>query len=177
MNDSQLVEKILHDGQTQLFGQLVKRYSSLVYSKALSILHNTDAAADVTQLTFIKVFTQLDTWNGAESMAPWLSVVAVHLAINAAQKKSRKHHVALDFDLQARDDYCEEHEQKLQNLEKLVENLPDNERTIIQLHYYQKLTTELIAKQLNMTQSNVLVKLHRIREKLKQQLTEREHER
>lgn len=66
-----------------------------------------------------------------------------------------------------KNDYSEEREQLLQAVEARIEELPPGDKTIIKLHYYEGRKAEEIARQLGMTTGNVLVKLHRIREKIK----------
>ena len=66
-----------------------------------------------------------------------------------------------------KNDYSEEREQLLQAVEARIEELPSGDKAIIKLHYYEGRKAEEIARQLGMTTGNVLVKLHRIREKIK----------
>ena len=68
---------------------------------------------------------------------------------------------------QEEDSFQEEREQQLQKLEEAIRQLPAEERKLIEMHYYKKLKTEDIARQTGLTQSNVLVRLHRTREHIK----------
>ena len=52
-------------------------------------------------------------------------------------------------------------------MDRAIASLPEDERLIIELHYYQKLKVKDIAEQTGQSQSNILVRLHRIRAKLK----------
>jgi RNA polymerase sigma-70 factor (ECF subfamily) len=58
----------------------------------------------------------------------------------------------------------------LSAMERAIGRLPDVDRQIIQLHYYKGKKTSEIAAMLNLSNSNVLVKLHRIREQLKKEM-------
>ncbi len=90
MNDLQIVERILNRREKNLFAVVVAKYSALVYSKALVILRDEELAKDVSQQAFIKAYTNLDSWNGGESLAPWLSVIASHMAVNMLDKVKRR---------------------------------------------------------------------------------------
>lgn len=177
MNDSQIVERILRRRDTALFGVVVAKYSGLVFSKALGIIRDCDLAADVAQQTFINAWEKLDSWCGGESLAPWLSVIAAHLAVNMLEKNRRENRVPLETDIPEEDDYSEEREQMVSALREAVKSLPGKEREIVVMHYYRKLKTEEIARRLGMSTANVLVKLHRIREKLKNRINSVNYER
>lgn len=60
----------------------------------------------------------------------------------------------------------------LQRLEAAINELQPNDQAIVRLHYYEKKKAEEVARKLNMTKSNVLVRLHRIREQLKKRLND-----
>ena len=65
MEDREIVREIVEQGRTGLFTEIVKRYSGLVYSKALGVVRREDLAADVTQTTFVKAYEQCtDIGNG-----------------------------------------------------------------------------------------------------------------
>ena len=70
--------------------------------------------------------------------------------------------------------YSEEHEAQLQQMEAAIAQLPEQDQQLLRLHYYDHRHTADIARQTGLSQSNVLVKLHRIRERLKKAMT---HER
>ena len=52
-------------------------------------------------------------------------------------------------------------------MERAISTLPEAERRLIEMYYNRQLSTKDIAATTGMTQANVLVKLHRIRERLK----------
>ena len=61
-------------------------------------------------------------------------------------------------------------------MKKAIDQLPEQDRQIIAMHYFDGLKTDGIAAQLGLSQSNVLVKLHRIREKLRKELQNEDNE-
>jgi RNA polymerase sigma-70 factor (ECF subfamily) len=65
----------------------------------------------------------------------------------------------------------EENEQK-RIIKRLFEALNPDESTLVTLYYYQDVATEEIANITGLSQSNVKVKLHRIRQKMHNQLQE-----
>lgn len=170
MEDKSLVRQILQSGDSRPFAQLMQRYSGMVFSKAIGMVRSEELAAEVTQQTFIKAYDRLDTWSG-EHLGPWLITIAMHTALNLLDKERRRRTSSLD-DVQETadrptDTYSAEREEQLQRMERAIAQLSDTDRQILELHYYQQMKTDAIARHIGLTQSNVLVRLHRIRERLK----------
>jgi RNA polymerase sigma-70 factor (ECF subfamily) len=76
----------------------------------------------------------------------------------------------------AESEYSDEHEQRLQAMDKAIGKLPEQDRQIIMLHDNKRGKTDEIAALLHLSQSNVLVKLHRIRERLRRNLENEDNE-
>lgn len=169
MEDREIVNDILRHGHTKCYEEIVRRYSGVVYSKALGICHAADMAREITQQTFVKAYVRLSDWRGDGSLAPWLTVIAMHLAVSTLEKERCRRTLPIVCELPDMP-YNEEHEQRLVRMEQVIRTLPEVDRQIIRLHYYEQCRTEEVARRMGMTQSNVLVKLHRIRERIKKQM-------
>ncbi|MBR1468522.1 MAG: sigma-70 family RNA polymerase sigma factor [Prevotella sp.] len=169
MTDRELVHQVLHDNRQQAFAAIVGRYSGMVFSKALGIVKREDAAKDIAQQTFLKAYERLAYWRG-EELGPWLVSIAMHTALNELERARRAQRHALAAN-QPPPDYDAERETMLQRMEQAIDALPEQDQTIIQLHYFQQRKTDEIARVVGLSQSNVLVRLHRIRERLKKMLT------
>ncbi len=173
MTDKQLVQRTLLHADHRAFEELMKRHSFLVYGKALSILHQSEQAKEVAQQTWVKVYYRLSSWRG-DQFAPWVSAIATFTALNERERSARQR----SFEehpsrvLVAADEYDSEREERLQQMEKAIRSLQPQDREIIRLHYYQHMKTDEVARLLNLSQSNVLVRLHRIRERLKNELSQ-----
>ena len=61
-------------------------------------------------------------------------------------------------------------------MEAAIAALPEQDQQLLRLHYYEQLKTADIARRTGISQSNVLVKLHRIRERLKDILTHKRND-
>ena len=164
MTDRELVNRVLRDGHQQSFAEIVSRYSGMVFSKALSVVHREELAKEVAQQTFIRAYERLAYWR-KDSLGPWLAAIAMHLALNELERERRHAHP-----VPATDDYDPDREALLQRMEQAIGQLPEQDQTIIRLHYYQQQKTDEIAQQTGLSQSNVLVRLHRIRDRLRRSL-------
>jgi len=176
MNDREIVDSILRHGDSKQFGLLVRQYMPMVLSKALGIVKDRELASEIAQQTFVRAYASLSSWHG-QQIAPWLITIACHQSINYLDKARRRRAVAVDNVAIAQEEYDEEHEQRLLSLEKALSDLPEQDQRIIKMHYYEHLKTDEIATHTGLSQQNVLVKLHRIRERLKKKLTDYGNER
>ena len=178
MTDKELAQEVVQHGSHKAFAEIVHRYSGMVFSKALGVMRTEEGAAEVTQQTFVRAYESLDAWRGTE-LAPWLTAIATHTALKLLDKERRRRTVSMD-DLSVSSvlsessesvSYSEDHEARLQQMEAAIEALPEQDQQLLHLHYYEQCRTADIARQTGLSQSNVLVKLHRIRERLKKAMT------
>ena len=173
MTDRELTYQVTQRGNQKAFAEIVHRYSGMVFSKALGVIHTEEGAAEVTQQTFVRAYENLDAWRGTE-LGPWLTAIAAHTALKFLDKERRRRTSSLDDlpgrvlgGIPAESSYSEEHEARLQQMESAIAALPESDQLLLRLHYYDGCKTADIARHTGLSQSNVLVKLHRIRERLK----------
>lgn len=173
MTDRELSYQVMQSGNQKAFAEIVQRYSGMVFSKALGVMHSEEGAAEVTQQTFVRAYENLATWRGTE-LGPWLTAIAIHTALKLIDKERRRHTSFLDDlptsmlgSIPSESSYSEEHETLLRQMEAAIDTLPESDQQLLRLHYYEDYNTAYIARRTGLSQSNVLVKLHRIRERLK----------
>lgn len=176
MTDRELANQAIQ-GNHKAFAEIVHRHSGMVFSKALGVMHTEEGAAEVAQQTFVRAYESLDAWRGTE-LAPWLAAIAAHTALKLRDKERRRRTTSLDdllastlSDFHAETSYSEDYEARLQQMEAAIGQLPEQDRQLLRLHYYEQCRTADIARQTGLSQSNVLVRLHRIRERLKKAMT------
>lgn len=168
--DIELIRQVLHDDNARAFSVLMQRYSSQVYSMTLRLMKDDDEAQEVTQLAFIQAYRKMDTWRG-ENFGAWVSIIANHIALRLLEKEKRRQTEPLDenTDLPT-EDYDEQKEERISSLETAVTQLPEQDRLIIEEHYYNNVPLAEIARRLNQTENSIKVRLFRIRERLKEKL-------
>lgn len=167
MTDKELITRIVLHNDTEAFSIVMQRYSGLVFSTALSITRDYALAEEVTQLSLIKAYKNLHHWRGGSDLAPYLRVITHNQALDTLKSRQKERHSDIDNQPFADDDGQTEHLALLDAMDRAIARLTADEREIIELHYYQKLKVKDIAEQTGLSQSNILVRLHRIREKLK----------
>ena len=170
--DIELIREVLQDGNARAFETLMKRYTSSVYGAAMRLMKDEDDAQEVTQMAFIQAYRQLDSWRG-ENFGSWVTIIANHIALRMLEKEKRRQIDPLDENIDPpNEEYDEQRELQLQALENAITRLPEDERQIIQWHYYDGVTLQTIAQRLGQTENNIKVRIFRIREKLKMKIVD-----
>lgn len=184
--DFELVQAI-NSGQYDLFHDLVKRYEHKLYNFSLRMCRNPSDAEDLVQETFLNVFRYLKDFRYETKFKNWLYRIATSTCI----KKRRRSKFAPERELSL-DEFIPKNEAEAQTqvpdwakmpLDKLLNeelaeiihqailSLPEKYRMVIVLRDIEGFTTAETAQILNLSASNVKVRLHRarlfLREKLK----------
>ena len=168
--DIELIREVLQDGNARAFETLMKRYTSSVYGAAMRLMKDEDDAQEVTQMAFIQAYRQLDSWRG-ENFGSWVTIIANHIALRMLEKEKRRQTEPLDENTDPpNEEYNDQRELQLQALENAITRLPEDERQIIQWHYYEGVSLQTIAQRVGQTENNIKVRIFRIREKLKKKI-------
>lgn len=167
MTDKELITRIVEHNDTEAFSVVMQRYSGLVFSTAIAITKDYNLAQEVMQLALIKAYQNLHHWRSGTSLAPYLQMITHNQALDTLKGRQKERHSDINNVSVADEDTTIEHHILLDKMDNAIAKLPDDERKIIEMHYYQKLKTKEIASITRISESNVLVKLHRIRAKLK----------
>ncbi len=175
----------LRNGDRAEFARLVDAYSAPIYHLGLRMLGNEQDAEDVLQNTFLSALTHLPTFEGRSSVLTWLYRIAVNEALMTLRRG--KPEVNID-DTDSSDENENIHptqfvdwgalpEDELlstegkQALDHAIQNLPENLQTVFLLRDIQDLSIKDTADALNLTESNVKVRLLRARLMLREQLS------
>src|SRR5210317_1236261 len=184
-NDFDLIQAI-NSGQAEKFHDLVKRYEQKLYNFSLRMCRNPSDAEDMIQETFLNVFRYLKNFRHETKFKNWLYKVAASTCI----KKRRKSKFAPDKELSLDEFLPNDEAEKpkhvpewaLLPLDKLLNEelhgvinettltLPKKYRVIIVLRDIEGFSTAETAQILNLSPSNVKVRLHRARLYLRDKL-------
>ena len=143
-----------------------------LFRLALRITLDRAEAEDVVQDTMIRVWNKRDEWSQFESVEAYCLIVAKNLAIDRSQKKEAQN-VELTPEPDANSPYDQlVHDEKMNIINRLVNELPEKQRLIMQLRDIEGESYKKIATLLNLTEEQVKVNLFRARQKVKQRYLE-----
>ncbi len=173
-SDERLVERALENNK-QAWLQLVKRYEGLVYNYGLRMLGQREDAQDLLQDVFLSVFRNLASWRAEASFKTWLLTIAHHRCIEVYRR--RREHIDIDsVDHQASDqdwhhpDRVYQGQQRAKQLVTALQQLPIEQRQVVELKFFQHLPLAEIAAQLHVPLSTVKSRLYSAVEKLQHYL-------
>ncbi len=177
IDDFSCIDQVLK-GNKKAFGMLVVKYQDMVYTIAYRVLQQREEAEDVAQQVFVKAFQKLDSFQRTAQFSTWLFRIAYNAAISAQRKKgaiSAIRTIELKENLKAAVEFEDESssEDELEQLEQALEQLPAADKGIISLYYLQQQSVDEISQITGLSQSNVKIRLFRIRKKL-QEMMQRE---
>ncbi len=158
MTDPELLLK-LRNPETRSYGfnLLVRQYQKRIYAHVRKMVVDHDDADDITQEVFIKVHKHLDGFREDAALFTWIYRIATNECLGFLQKKKRRFFLPIgdnEAELGAKLEQQpglsgDEIQLKLQ---KALLKLPDKQRLVFNMKYYEDLSYEEIA---NITQTSV----------------------
>src|SRR5215831_1613327 len=91
MNGTDLLAEFKATRAESAFGELVRRYTNLVYSVAKRRLSNGSQAEEVTQTVFIRLAKTVPNLRSDAELVAWLHRTTVHASIDLWRAESRRH--------------------------------------------------------------------------------------
>jgi RNA polymerase sigma-70 factor (ECF subfamily) len=183
--DTDLVQAIQAGDQT-LFTDLVQRYERTLYNFGMRMCGAIGDAEDLVQETFLNVFRYLKDFRRETKFKNWLYRIAASVCI----KRKRRSKFAPERELSLDDflpgdeaDINQQvpqwaalpldqvlNEEMRRKIQAAILELPEIYRTVLVLRDMEGFSTEEAAQILNLTSSNIKVRLHRARLFLREQL-------
>lgn len=170
-NDISIIQRILK-GETALYEYFLNTYGQQVFTLVARIVVDQKDAEELTQDTFMKAFQHLSFFKGNSSFSTWIYSIAYNTAISHIRKKNFNTCTMDDqllaniSDRQVDEALNEEGEEQIARLNQAIKQLNSDEQVLITLFYHEEKSLSEIAIILGLTESNVKVKLHRIRKKI-----------
>ena len=172
-------------GDAQAFTDLVNRYERKIYRIAKHITQNDEDAEDVLQETFLKAYEHLGGFQGNSKFYTWIVRIAVNESLMKLRKRKGDRTVPLDEPMDTGEEmvtreiavwednpeqrYSREEIQDI--LERAVESLKPDFRTVFTLRDIEELSTEETAEALGISIPAVKSRLLRARLALREKLT------
>jgi RNA polymerase sigma factor (sigma-70 family) len=175
LNDRELLQRFVEEGNQEAFAALVRRHSDLVLGACRRALPSAQDAEDVCQATFLVLAQKADTQHWQPSIAGWLYATARKVAGNArqsAQRRARREGRAAVPEAVEPVDQVTGRE-LLTALDEELDRLPPRYREPLVLCYLEGLSREEVAARLGVKASTVKTQLERGRKKLSNALTRR----
>ena len=154
----------------ELFIKLYEQHKNSVYSVIFGYVRSEADAADLTQETFIKLYSCGKDFESSEHIKAWLLRCAINSCKNHLRDIKKHGHEELDENIPAAP------ETDYGDVMQAVLELPEKYRVVIHLFYYENYSVKQIAQALDVSENTAKTMLARGRDKLKSRLEkEAEH--
>lgn len=178
--DYMLVCRARENGDQRAYADLMRMYKEPIYLMLLKMTNNPTEADDLTIEAFGKAFSSLHLYTPTHAFSTWLFSIATNNCVDFIRKK-RLQTVYLDdmhnstgdevyeFPIPSEAHNPEEaiiSQQRVNLLREVVKQLKPRYRQLVELRYFEELSYEEIAEQLNLPLGTVKVQLFRARDLL-----------
>ncbi len=178
LKDFGLIDKATNEGSEKAFAELMERYKKPVYHMILKMVRNVDDAEDLTIEAFAKAFKNLHKFKKDFTFSTWLFRIATNNTIDFIRKKKLETYSlntsysddsgdAVTIDVEDKNLTPDEETIKTQKIELVrmfVDKLPAKYQRLVRLRYFDELSYEEIATEIEAPLGTVKAQLHRARE-------------
>lgn len=179
-NDEDLIKSFC-GGNESSFNLLVRKYQKKVYWIIRKMVLDHDDADDITQEVFLKLYRSLQDFRGESKFFTYIYRIAVNYSLN--HLNSRKKITGREVDIENQNlasidknaDAEMDARERTKILEEAIKQLPDQQRAVFNMRYYDSLSYEDIAKILNKSVGGMKANYFHAIKKLQQHLKSNEY--
>ena len=152
--------------QEKAFKEIFEANSKKIYHLCFGYTNDMDAANDLLQETFLKVWQNLHKFREKSQISTWIYRIAVNTCLTYLRKEKRqlKEELTINIIENKTEDISDKQEQ-VSLLYTCIAKLEENERLIITM-VMDEVTYPEIAEISGVSEGNLRVKIHRIKKKL-----------
>lgn len=172
-NDSNKLIKEILGGNTKLFEKVVDDHKNLVFSLALRLVKNREEAEEVSQDTFIKVFTSLKGFKGDSKLSTWIYRITYNTCLDYLKTNKKR----LDF---AEVDEISENEidgvnnaldafiigERKTMIKSCIDDLAVEDAALLTCYYFEDKNLVELEKIMDLSVNTLKVRLFRARKRL-----------
>jgi len=192
--DREIIRKAVQERDERAFDALFAHYREGVRWHVLRIVRDEAAADDVTQQVFVQIWTRAEQWKGEGAFEAWLYRIATNLALNHLRSLRRRKEQTLDVQPSAalRDEdprHPEDEEstapswmvdaaalgpetelaERGERLQRLVQELPEEQREALRLVFGEEMGVRDAAEALGVPEGTMKSRLHYAKKRLAQE--------
>ncbi len=179
----------LRRGDPAAFETVVRDHSPALLAAARRILRNEEDAREALQDAFVSAFKAIGSFEGGARLSTWLHRIAINAALMKLRARRRRPETSIEellprfqadgHQVVPNEPWAEPPNELASRKEtralvrRMIEELPDSYRTVLLLRDLEELSTEEVARMLEVTPNAVKIRLHRARQALRAKLDAR----
>ena len=177
-SDEKLILRF-QEGDINAYNELVKRYKDRLLDFVFRYFNNVEQAEDVVQDTLIKLYTHANYYKNVAKFSTWIFTIAKNNALTELRKNKRKRTDSLYtddgrfLDIGSKEESLEskvQNEIAIDQLNKFLDEIPENFRIAVVLRDFQELSYEEISKILEIPIGTIKSRINRGRIQLAEKM-------
>ena len=177
-SDEKLILRF-QEGDINAYNELVKRYKDRPLNFVLRYFNNVEQAEDVVQDTLIKLYTHASYYKNVAKFSTWIFTIAKNNALTELRKNKRKKTDSLwtddgqVIDINSKEESLDskvQNEIAIDQLNKFLDEIPENFRMAVVLRDFQELSYEEISKILEIPIGTIKSRINRGRIQLAEKM-------
>ena len=177
-SDEKLILRF-QEGDINAYNELVKRYKDRLLNFVLRYFNNVEQAEDVVQDTLIKLYTHASYYKNVAKFSTWIFTIAKNNALTELRKNKRKRTDSLwtddgqVIDINSKEESLDskvQNEIAIDQLNKFLDEIPENFRMAVVLRDFQELSYEEISKILEIPIGTIKSRINRGRIQLAEKM-------
>lgn len=180
---------LAREGNQEALATLYKKTYNGVFYTIKSMIKDEDTVLDLLQDTYVKAFTHLDRFQGDTKFSPWVRQIGANTARDYLRKKKPMLFTDLaagedpdgpieerfaDLDAESLPDEVLDRAETTRLVREILDRLPEDQRAVIGMYYYQEMPVKDIAASLGASESAVKSRLLYGRRKIEAQVRDLE---
>ena len=177
-DDQSLIQQTIK-GDSRAFGEIVRRYELMVARTVKGMLGDNQAAEDIGQDVFIRLYNSLGSFRGDSKLGTYIQRIAINLSLNEIKRDKRSFSLfrsrdgndkPSEIEMPDTGSPGEEDFDMKEVLSKAMDELPEEYRLVVVLRLIQGYNTKESAEILELPEGTVLSRLSRAREQLQEKI-------
>jgi RNA polymerase sigma-70 factor (ECF subfamily) len=174
VSDKELME-LIQAGDEKAFGILVERFQDRLLNFVGRIVTDRETAEELIQETFLRIFSQRQSYTPQYAVSTWIYTIALNLARSELRKRKLRRYLSLDFikeeaDVELADKIDLRAESLAPVIEQAINRLPEDYRAAFILCDIQRLPYQQIAEIMRVPVGTVKSRINRARSMLRDKL-------
>jgi RNA polymerase sigma factor (sigma-70 family) len=174
LSDEEIIARIVQ-GEKRLYESLIRKYNQRLYRIGRSIVNDDTEVEDIMQTTYLNAYLNLASFGNKSTFSTWLVKILINESLLHKKRKTKLQQILIEKqDLNHSTETpltgLMNHELKI-ILEKSISALPEKYRLVFVMREVEDMSTNETMETLNLSESNVKVRLNRAKEMLRDNLS------
>lgn len=174
MVNEEKIREVYASDRERGFKMLMDSFQEAIYNYIRRLVVSHEDARDVLQEVFIRVFRHMDRFRNESSLSTWIYTIATNESLRFLSSLDKNRHLLSEeiqdelIDKLKASDYIDYENELLVKFQEAILRLPEKQRIVFNLRYYDDLSYEEISRILNVKVETLKVNYHYAKEKVKE---------